>query len=58
MKAHDLLNLLHHIPGEVEVEGAVLKLKQKAVKAEIAFENLLAGEELHATGDPVTPARK
>ena len=51
MKASDVLNLLHHIPGEVEFEDFAIAVDGKVVKASDALKNILAGKHFAETGE-------
>lgn len=55
MKVSDLLNVLAHIPGEVEIDvkDFVIEVEGKIVSAEHALANILSGK--HVTTPPAEP---
>lgn len=46
MKVSDLVNVLHHIPGNLEVDDFTLHFADGSIKASHAVANLQAGKSL------------
>ena len=57
MKASDLLNVLHHIPGETEVVDIAIVIEHGVIKASHALANLIEGKPLQYGATPPEPPK-